>query len=205
MSDRPPWLPFSVFFSSQQVNGYQQRRYQNTGNINWGFQRVPPLLNNLKTPVLLSQMIQNFSCCNCIIFFKFHETVFIHHSVLKALSFLADQRNFFSGPTAYGSSQARGRNGAASVTYTTAHSNAESLTHGVRPGIEPASSWILVWSFTTEPQQELLIKIIFKITVELPFLKKRKISVSFVPIFNLYTICNIFGKKIAVCISFLIF
>ena len=28
---------------------------------------------------------------------------------------------------------------AASVTYTTAHSNARSLTHGVRPGIEPTS------------------------------------------------------------------
>ena len=30
------------------------------------------------------------------------------------------------------------------VTYTTAHSNAGSLTHGARPGMEPASSWILV-------------------------------------------------------------
>ena len=28
--------------------------------------------------------------------------------------------------------------------YDTAHSNAGSLTHLVRPGIEPASSWILV-------------------------------------------------------------
>ena len=32
----------------------------------------------------------------------------------------------------------------ASATYTTVHGNAGSLTHGVRPGIEPASSWILV-------------------------------------------------------------
>ena len=31
-----------------------------------------------------------------------------------------------------------------SVTYTTAHSNARSLTHGARPGIEPATSWFLV-------------------------------------------------------------
>ena len=30
-----------------------------------------------------------------------------------------------------------------SVTYTTAHSNAESLTHWARSGIEPASSWSL--------------------------------------------------------------
>ena len=33
---------------------------------------------------------------------------------------------------------------AASVTYTTAHSTARSLTHWARPGIEPVSSWILV-------------------------------------------------------------
>ena len=42
-----------------------------------------------------------------------------------------------------------------SVTYTTAHSNAESLTHWTRPGIEPASSWILVVFVTSEPQWEL--------------------------------------------------
>ena len=30
------------------------------------------------------------------------------------------------------------------MTYTTAHGNARSLTHWLRPGIEPASSWILV-------------------------------------------------------------
>ena len=45
---------------------------------------------------------------------------------------------------------------AASVTYTTvtAHSNAGSLTHWVRPGIEFTSSWILVEFITTEPRWE---------------------------------------------------
>ena len=33
---------------------------------------------------------------------------------------------------------------AVSVTYTTAHGNAGSLTHCVKPGIQHASSWILV-------------------------------------------------------------
>ena len=33
---------------------------------------------------------------------------------------------------------------AISVTYTTAPGNAKSSTHWVRPGIEPASSWVLV-------------------------------------------------------------
>ena len=65
---------------------------------------------------------------------------------------------------AYVSSQARGSNQscscrptsqphqrgirATSATYTSAHSNARSLTHWVRPGIKPASSWIPVRSAT---------------------------------------------------------
>ena len=79
-------------------------------------------------------------------------------------------------PTAYGYSKARGENGvtaaslhhshsktgiwAMSVTYTTVHSNSWSPTHWVRPGIEPASSWILVRFISTVPQwklQELLL------------------------------------------------
>ena len=62
---------------------------------------------------------------------------------------------FTATPSAYGSSQARGRIGAAAETYATATatldlrhicnlctacSNVRSLTHRVRPGIEPASS-----------------------------------------------------------------
>ena len=42
-----------------------------------------------------------------------------------------------------------------SVTYTTAHSNARSLTHCVRPGIEPATPWFLVGFISTVPQWEL--------------------------------------------------
>ena len=40
-------------------------------------------------------------------------------------------------------------------TTATAHSNAKSLTHWAKPGIEPTSSWILVSFITAEPQQEL--------------------------------------------------
>ena len=39
--------------------------------------------------------------------------------------------------------------------YATAHVNARSLTHCVRPGVEPTSSWIPVGFVTAEPQQEL--------------------------------------------------
>ena len=55
---------------------------------------------------------------------------------------------------AYGNSQARGLTGAAAASYS--HSKAGSLTHGARPGIKPASSWLLVGFVTTEPQCELL-------------------------------------------------
>ena len=41
------------------------------------------------------------------------------------------------------------------ATYTTAHSNAGSLTHWPRPGIEPVSSWILLGFVTAEPQWDL--------------------------------------------------
>ena len=68
---------------------------------------------------------------------------------------------------AYGNSQARGQIGwptpqaqqctirSASVTYTTAHGNAGSLTLWVKPGINSASSWILVRFVTAEPWKEL--------------------------------------------------
>ena len=66
---------------------------------------------------------------------------------------------------AYGSSQARGQIGttaasprhshsmwAMSATYSTVHGNARSITHRVRPEIEPTSSWILVRFISAELQ-----------------------------------------------------
>ena len=41
-----------------------------------------------------------------------------------------------------------------SASYTTAHGSTRFLTHWVRPGMEPATSWILVRVVTAEPQQE---------------------------------------------------
>ena len=48
-----------------------------------------------------------------------------------------------------------------SATYTTAHSNAGSLSQQAKPGIKPASSWILVRFINTEPQWDLCIYHIF--------------------------------------------
>ena len=50
---------------------------------------------------------------------------------------------------------------AASVTYTTALGNTGSLTHWARPGIQPASSWMLVRFVSTGPQWELLFLFFF--------------------------------------------
>ena len=60
-----------------------------------------------------------------------------------------------AAPMAYGSSQGRCLTGAAAIPFTIAHGNTGSLTHSVGPGIKPASSWILVWFVTAEPQLEL--------------------------------------------------
>ena len=51
-------------------------------------------------------------------------------------------------PVAYGTSQARDRIGAAAAGLHLSYGNAGSLTHGARPGIEPASSWILIGFLT---------------------------------------------------------
>ena len=80
---------------------------------------------------------------------------------------------FRAATMAYGDSQARGSNQsyscwplpqpqqcqiwATSATYTTAHSNAKSLTHWVKSGIKPATSWFLVRFVSFVPQWVLLI------------------------------------------------
>ena len=61
---------------------------------------------------------------------------------------------------AYGNSQARGRIGAAAASLYHNHSKAGSLTYWARPGIEPASSWILVGFVSDEPQRELLAHVL---------------------------------------------
>ena len=50
---------------------------------------------------------------------------------------------------------------AASSTYTTAHGNARSLTHWLRPGIEPSTSSFLVGFISTEPRRELQVPLYF--------------------------------------------
>ena len=69
---------------------------------------------------------------------------------------------------------------AASVTNTTAHQNARSLTHWARPEIEPATSWFLVGFISAVPRWELL-KINFKIHNEynVKVLNKGDISIIF--------------------------
>ena len=49
--------------------------------------------------------------------------------------------------------------------HTTAHGNARSLTHCVKPGIELVTSWFLVGFVSAAPQWELQHKYYFKTTV----------------------------------------
>ena len=61
---------------------------------------------------------------------------------------------FFGGsgtPVAYGDSQARDPTGATAAGLHHSHSNAGSLTHCVRPGIEPTTSWFLVGFVSAAP------------------------------------------------------
>ena len=62
---------------------------------------------------------------------------------------------------AYGNSQAGGQIRAAAAGLHHSHSNTGSLTHWLRPGIKPASSWVLVRFITTELQWELLTSFFF--------------------------------------------
>ena len=73
---------------------------------------------------------------------------------------------FRAATTAYVSSQARGRIRATDAGLHHNHSNARSLTHWARPGMEPESSWILVGFISAEPQRELPLnlKIVCPIT-----------------------------------------
>ena len=58
---------------------------------------------------------------------------------------------FMPAGVAYGSSQARGRIRATAAGLYHSYSHAGSSTHLARPGMEPASPWILVRFITTEP------------------------------------------------------
>ena len=60
-----------------------------------------------------------------------------------------------AAPAAYGGSQARGRIRAVANGLCHSHGNAGSLTHWVRPGINPETSWFLVGFVSTGPQREL--------------------------------------------------
>ena len=87
--------------------------------------------------------------------------------VFSFLNFLFVCLLFRVALMAYGGSQTRGwiRAVAASLCHShsntgsephLAHGNARSLTHWVRPVIEPATLWLLVRFVSTAPQQEIL-------------------------------------------------
>ena len=129
---------------------------------------LEPIKATLEAKQLNIQYYQNFFfliCHSCSLWKFLGQGWNLHHSSDNARSLMArppgvsNQNNFndnffflFSviGVT-YGSFQARSWIRATSATCITAHGNAGLLTHWARAGMEPASSWILVGSVTTEP------------------------------------------------------
>ena len=97
----------------------------------------------------------------------FSENIFFFFCLLVFLSFFLGLHL-----QAHGRSQARGQIKAVaaslchiqatSATYITAPGNARSLAYQARPGIELASSWILVGFITTEAQWNSHLQIFFK-------------------------------------------
>ena len=90
--------------------------------------------------------------------------------------------------------------GAASVTYTTAHDNTESLTHWARPGIKPSTSWFPVrfvnhWATMATPTSVLYL---LRMLVLFYMFYKSKASYIYLCLFilglyleNICFICNI--------------
>ena len=93
---------------------------------------------------------------------------------------------FRAAGAANGSSQARGRIRATAASLYPSHSNAGSLTHWVRPGIEHTSSQILVRFVSPEAQRELLFlflqmqKLMIKSTTRY---ESNKVSLGFSTVF----------------------
>ena len=82
-------------------------------------------------------------------------SLFLCYKVHSLYIYIFFFRLFRVAPAACWSFQARGRIIAVAAGLCHSHSNARSLTHWARPGIEPTSSWILLGFLTTAPSREL--------------------------------------------------
>ena len=148
------------FFPSAHLQWKKQARWQ--GNLAWEKGLFyPPWETNL--------IFSLDSCYKVWLFSKSEEIIFFFLMFLTSFSvFFFFFVLFKAAPTAHGGSQARGLQShscqpqpqqrqiwASSVTYTTAHGNARSLTHWARPGTEPTTSWFLVGCVSTAPWQGL--------------------------------------------------
>ena len=115
------------------------------------------LLLALRADSLLSHCLM-FSCIS-LLFFSFFFFSFLGHTA----AFGSARASCCLGATAAGlhHSSCQRWIWAESVTYTRAQSNTGSLTYWVRPGIEPASSRILVGIISTEPQGNSCVSTLF--------------------------------------------
>ena len=120
---------------------------------------------------------------------------------------------FRATSVAHGGSQARGLTScqpmpqpqqhgiwAPYVTYTTAHSNARSLTCWVRPGIQPATSWFLVGLVSVAQQWELQRVLLDRIRWFKRGLKRKSV-LTFYLVYFVYAICMQMCMEDSPCLS----
>ena len=110
-----------------------------------------PYLPNLH--ILSRDQLNVGTSLDCLLFFFLSFVLLGLHPWHKEVPRLGSNQSCSCWPTPQ---PQQGRIWAASTTYTTAHGNARSLTHWVRLGIKPASSWFLVGFISAAPQRELL-------------------------------------------------
>ena len=91
-----------------------------------------------------------FCCCCCFLFLFFCLGLHPRHMEVPRLG--RSNRSYSCQPT---QQPHQHRIQATSATYTTAHSNARSLTHQARPGIELEIPWFLVGFVSAAPRPEL--------------------------------------------------
>ena len=129
--------------------------------------------------IIFVSLIHTISCNSCGLFIA----TAIKYSIVFMPQFIYLFNFFRAAPTACGSSQARDRIEPAAASLCPQPQQFNPLTHWARPGIEPASSWIIAGFVTTKPQQEFLCHNIFSIVYSLRF-----------EVLNSSVAKNIFGK-----------
>ena len=111
-------------------------------------------------PILYQMSLGETPKCPLLIEQNFFFLFFLFLFRATSVSYGGSQARSLIGATAAGGhhSHSNSRSEPHLRPNTTAHGNAGSSTHWARPGMEPATSWLLVGLVATAPRWELLIE-----------------------------------------------